>query len=44
MLRSVLLGKEKPRPGGDGARRFDIDCGGLDRIRTGDLQRDRLAC
>src|SRR5688500_13159108 len=34
-----------PRSGGRTGRRGEIGgCGGPDRIRTGDLQRDRLAC
>jgi hypothetical protein len=35
--------KGTPRPGGRTGRRKKLD-GGPDRIRTGDLQRDRLAC
>ena len=35
--------KRTPRPGGRTGRR-EIRDGGPDRIRTGDLQRDRLAC
>ena len=44
---SLSVRREKRRPvraGGRGARGIELSGGGPDRIRTGDLQRDRLAC